>query len=352
MIYFFQFYKIDKLMYFNNLKSYNFNLNLIFLKKFYILNDFSDNKYNWSDVFYYNEDIEIRYLILKNSQSVNFNTDFKKNFSFYDKIKLKKKTFILKKYFDIDYVILNKVFSYKNNFDKNFLDNLNIIDDYDDINDNSYSKSIDLKRKLKSFIKTNRNISKSFFNLKYYRNYSISKNIKKLCNLKKNDFLFNLENNIINILLKTDFFFSKKDCIWFLKNGLISLNSLSVTNEKVVLQVNDVINIANSNFYYSFYKFNFDFLLNNIYKINLKLWSINNNRFKNVEKNVLKENYPSWIDDYKYFKKDIPLNLEVDYITMTIIFLNYNFNYKNLDYYNSKFISLYMNRSYNWKFII
>ena len=86
-----------------------------------------------------------------------------------------------------------------------------------------------------------------------------------------------------------------------------------------------------------------------MYKINLKFWSFNKNRSLN-NKNV--ENYPKWIENYKFFKNDIPLNLEVDYLSMSIVVLSYSFNEKNLNYFNLKFINLYLNRLYNWKYII
>lgn len=55
----------------------------------------------------------------------------------------------------------------------------------------------------------------------------------------------------------------------------------------------------------------------------------------------------NWLNNYKYLKRDIPLSLEIDYLSMTIVFLDYNINYHSINYYNIKFISLYLNRLYN-----
>lgn len=154
------------------------------------------------------------------------------------------------------------------------------------------SKNIDFKKKLKLVFKENRKTLKFFFNLKYYRQFSFSKNIKKINNLKKSDFIFNYESTLVNIIMKSDFFFSKSDCIWFIENGLISVNSFLIKNSKLILKPYDIINIVNGNYYFEFYKKLFDNLLNNLYKIGIKLWSINKNRYKNLNQKGLKENYP------------------------------------------------------------
>lgn len=352
----YSFWKINSINFHIQLKNFrnyaNF-INIFFLSKIYILNNYSISRFNWISVYEYSDDISLNFFEnnLQNysNEKKNINLSSQSN-RLHDKIILKKKISLLKKKFDIDYVILSRVFSYKNNY------NYNKFKDLENFNINNYNflstKSIDLNKKLKLFIKTNRFILKSFFNLKFYRNFSISKNIKNFCNSNSLNYIINFENNILNILMKCDFFISKKDCIWFLDKGLISLNSFVNKNPKALIKSGDIINLVVSDYYYIFYKNNFDFLLNNIYKVNLKFWSINKNRFKNLELKDIKENYPSWIDNYKYFKKDIPLNLEVDYISMTIIVLNHNLNFKKLDFYSFKFISFYMSRLYNWKFII
>ena len=51
--------------------------------------------------------------------------------------------------------------------------------------------------------------------------------------------------------------------------------------------------------------------------------------------------------NYTFFKTDVPLFIEVDYISMNFILLNYKISFKNFDYYNSKFLNIYLNRLYN-----
>lgn len=48
-----------------------------------------------------------------------------------------------------------------------------------------------------------------------------------------------------------------------------------------------------------------------------------------------------------YFKEDIPKFIEVDYISMSLTILNYSVSKNYLDFYNIKFLNLYLNRLYN-----
>lgn len=352
MFYLFNIKKLNNLNNFVNILNYNLVLSIFLKTNIFILNDYSNLKYNWSESYNYDDDVQINFIFCKlNYNSYNL---FIENYTYdediYQKLILKKKTSIIKKTFDTNYIILNRINSYKNNFNTSFFKT-----DEDRDNENFFynnNKNIDLKRKIKLTLKNNRAAVNKFFNFKYYRNFSISKNLKKFCNQSSKNYLFNLQNNLINIIMKTDFFFSKNDCLWFLKNGMISVNSKIVKTHNYMIKPNDIIHIINSEYYFMFYKNNLNNLLNSIYKINLKLWSINKNRYNNIEKKDIKENYPKWIENYKYFKKDIPLYLEVDYVSMSIFFLSYNFDFKNLDFYDFKIFSLYMSRSYNWKFIV
>ena len=48
-----------------------------------------------------------------------------------------------------------------------------------------------------------------------------------------------------------------------------------------------------------------------------------------------------------YFRDDVPNFLEVDFISMTMVVLNYSIKVNTLDFYNTKFLNIYLNRLYN-----
>ena len=289
-----------------------------------------------------NNDFVISYLSY-NVRPILSLKSFNKNLnSISDIVIFKKKSSLLKKNSDYNYSILNKINFNKNNFNssyKKFIFNKS---------QNITIKNLDFSRKVKLIIKNNRSLFKTAFNINYNRIKPFNKFIKFLINLDIKSMFFNLEYNLENIILKSDFFFNKKDVIWFIKNGLISVNGFINKNESYVLKSFDKICIFYSSVYFDYYKKNLGFILNNSYKIKLKYWSITKNRFSSVN---VKENYPLWIENYKFFKFDIPLFLEIDYISMSIVILNYNYNNKNFNYFNYKFISFYLSRLYNWKYI-
>lgn len=323
----------NNLKMFNKIKLINNFINLNFTYYYFIIIFFNKNfLLNYYYFFKYsnlenNNEFFIKQFSIKNIQN--------KNNTINNIVKIKKKTSILKKKNDYNFIILNYVNVLKNNFDKNYF-NFNVYkNSFIDI------KNFDLSRRKKLIIKDNRFLLKKFFELKYFRKKNINKNIIKLSNFNKLDFLYNLEYSLINILMKSDFFLSKNDCLWFLSKGLISVNFVIEKNKNKILKINDIINLSYSNIYFSFYKKTFFNSLNSIYKINKKLWSIQKNRINNTN---LKENYPNWINNYKYFKNEIPLNLEIDFLTLSIYILNYNFKYENISKYNLKFLNIYLNR--------
>lgn len=332
--------KFNFLIKYKNIKLfYTFIFNFKKLN-FFLITNFLDQKYQWLSSNQNLNDFNINFIKLLGF-SVKVKKSLKLDNKVYNIINFKKKCSLLKKKNDIMYVILNKIYySGRNEFFNN------IKTDF---------KNFDFKKKLKFIFKTNREILKKIYNLKYYRNFSLNKNIKNICNFSKKNNFININNNLLNILLKSDFFFSKNDCLWFLSNSLISVNSLITKDRNYILREYDIVNVFYSNKYFYYYKNCLNRLLNNFYKIGLKLWSINKKRFKPVEKTekkTIKESYPNWLENYIFFKKDIPLHLEVDYMSMTLIMLNYNWNFKNSDIIDYKFFNFYLNRLYNWKFII
>lgn len=327
---------------------------LLFNNNTYIIFNTTNFKYSWAETYFSSDnDFLINYINIKKNLVKNKKICYNKNLLLNEIISLKKKTSLIKKNTDLKYIDLNRSFLNKENFINNFhlnktnkkANNLNYF--Y-----NNFNKSIDLNKKTKMLFNDNRKIIKNLFNLKYYRKFSLNKNLKKICNFNKKDFIYNYNNSLFSILLKSDFFFSKFDCIWFIKNGFISVNSIVTKNKNLILKIYDTINIINSSYYYSFYKLYFSNLLSNIYKVNLKFWSINKNKYRNTDSKKITLNYPKWIENYKYFKKDIPQFLEIDYISMTVVIINLNLKFKQFDYFDFKFINLYLNRLYNWKFII
>lgn len=304
-------------------------------------------KYNWYSFYEGINNINFYYIFNNLRMSHKSPCLFLRNNSLYEIIELKRKSSIFKKNSDHKYLILNYLNLLKNNYENN--NNFKKKKENNKKRVNFFLKNVDVSRRLKPLFKNNRVVLKSFYNLKYYRNFSLSKNIKQISRFNKLDMILTMEYSLVNILMKTDIFISLKDCMWFLKNSFISINSKIIKSEKFLVKPFDIVNVSHNFYYFNFYKESFNNSLNNLYKINLKLWKINRNRLKEGE---FKESYPLWMDNYLFYKKDIPVNLEIDYISMSIIVLYYDLKNSNLNYLNLKFVNIYLNRLYNWKYII
>jgi len=349
--------------------SYNI---LIFKKYFnrsyFFLNYPSSFRYNWS----LNKSNLLKFL------KVNFNSPYNCNFFILSNsnnlkkklgelINLKKKSSIFKKNSDFEFIILNKSNQSRNDVLYNHEDiilkkstlRVNRSDAFKNLNiKNIFNKSeklmlptktIDFKKKITVVYKKNRLILRKFLKVKFKRQKTFNKYIKNFIKLPYKSFLYGFEYKLINILTRSNFFFNYKDSEWFLKNGYVSVNGLVVTNKIYVLKPLDVVNVSFSNYYYFYYSFYLNKCINTLYKFNLKIRKINKQRSSTNSKN--EEKYANWIYKFMYFRDDVPPFLEVDYICMSLVLLNYTTNIKLVDYYNVKFLNVYLNRLYNWKFI-
>lgn len=290
-------------------------------------------------------------------------------------IYFKKKSSILKKNSDYEFNVLNYASKSRDNFYLNH--SLNVLESFENENDFNKTenidfsfvetkkknvhnnikinyffnyKNLDFKRKINLVFQKNRNLLRKFLKVKFKRQNTFNRYIKNFIKLKNLDFLFNFEYKLINLLTRSLFFFNYKDCLWFLKNGYITINGVVEYNQKRLLKPFEIVNVVYNNYYFFYYRFMLDNCISNIYKFNLKIWKINNNRNNIKKKN--EESYSEWLHKYIYYKNDIPKFIEVDFISMTMVLLKYTYNKNYMDYYNIKFLNLYLNRLYNWKTVI
>lgn len=329
-------------------------------------------KYSWTK----NKTNLLQFFITNFSNNLKLNRNYKINSNssnLNDIIIFKKKSSIFKKNIDFEYTILSKSNTNKNDFiyknddfnskkiksaftnnkTKNYSSFKNLTFNKNNLTEKNFKfnfKNLDFKKKINVVLKNNRIILRKFLKVKFKRQFSFNKYIKNLIKNNVFDFLANFEYNIINIITRSNFFFNKQDSIWFLKNGYISLNGFVTFNSNVVLKPLEVVNISYSNYYYYYYRKSLNDCLNNMYRINSKIWKINQKRIDNYDKK--NESYSNWTYRFMYFKEDVPKFIEVDYLSMTLVILNYSINKNYLDFYNLKFLNLYLSRLYNWKYII
>lgn len=365
----FNFSVLSKIIRFNNTLNYTYLLNKKYKLYGYIfLITPNLYRYNWAKsksnlIQYFFITINMNF---KNSFFINNNNHVLSRVS--SIVIFKKKSSFLKKNFDYEFTILNKISFNKDNFLKknknlikinnkkkrkgsiffkntNFKKNINFNKKF-----NFNTKTVDFNRKFTVLLKKNRTVLRKFLKVKFKRQYVFNKFIRNLSKLNHKDFLLNFEFNISSMLMRSNFFFSVSDCIWFFNNGFISLNGYVTYDFKKTLKPLEVVNIVYNSYYYYIYRKNLNDCLNSSYKLNKKIWKINKQRYEGDSKRI--ETYPKWIYKYQYFKNDVPKFMEVDFISMSLVILNYDIKSNYFDFYNLKFLNLYTNRLYNWKYVV
>lgn len=207
---------------------------------------------------------------------------------------------------------------------------------------------IDLKKKLFYNILENRKII-NFFMLKNQKSKNVSKFIYKL-NKKTNLFLYKqLHFLLFFIILSSKLSYSINDLRYLIANKFIYLNKIPISSYYVSLKKNDLIEFIITKYYliYLIYKKNNlslslrKYKWKKIRKLKYNFSNINKNRFFNSKY------YKNFV--FYFFK--ISKCYEIDYYLLKIliikdpIFIVFNNWWK-------KFISFYLIKLYNWKFLI
>lgn len=148
-------------------------------------------------------------------------------------------------------------------------------------------------------------------------------------------------------MFRSKFFYFFNDIFFFLKEKLVFVNNKLIINPFFILKIGDKIQIIfNKNFFY-FFKFNIVIFFKNLLKLKIKIWNLNKNKlnfYKQTTKYISKK-----FDKTITLKQNIPLFLEIDFLTMTIILIFFPKKFNNLNFIFYNFFSIYMFKLYNWR---
>jgi hypothetical protein len=137
-----------------------------------------------------------------------------------------------------------------------------------------------------------------------------------------------------------------KTAVEFLDSGLIYLNGIVVSNEKIFLVKHDLLQMLVSFKYYILFK-----------------WLTNWERTKNTHLNRLayvsrlktkrtfRKRLPNWVVRRVSYGYDIPKYLEVDYLTLSAFILYEPFLLNDFNHLFQKFSRGNIYKNYNWKYI-
>lgn len=354
----------------NNVSSFNLIISNKYKMNFiYMVNFPRISRYNWCN----NISRSLKTFKVNFLNIIKTNNFFFKKKNLFEKINnivfFKKKSILIKKNADYEFTILNRINSGKEEFRNNsplklipkkkklvFNNNNNYNFNYIKFKKNKTNKLnnfnnkfIDFKKKINLIFNQNRFLLRKILKVKFKRQYNFNKYIKNLTKLNQLNFLHNFEYRISSLLVRSLFFYNYNDCIWFIKNGYVTIDGFVTNNYKKKIKPLQVVNILVNKYNYYYYRFMVNNCTANLYRFNSKIRKINFHRF-NKDGSI--EKFSPWVFKYINYREDIPKFLEIDYISMSLIMLNYSFEKNFLDFYNIKFLNLYLNRLYNWKKII
>ena len=174
---------------------------------------------------------------------------------------------------------------------------------------------------------------------------------KKISYFLKNFSTKNLSGNYFNnslfiTLFNSQFFFNIFEIKFFLKKGLVYVNNKVSYNSSNILYKGDIVQLVYSKYYFKYINKIYSFFKKKIKFLKFKKWKFN--------KNLLKKKYKNWnpkfLSIFFLFKKDIPNNLEIDFTTLSIVYLkNTSINVLKYNVNLLRLLNTYFNKSYSWK---
>ena len=208
-------------------------------------------------------------------------------------------------------------------------------------------KIIFYKKLNKFYFRSGRTLLLKYLN---YKKYLIQKFItKKISNLIKQPVtLFMFNSNLINLLVKCNVFYTFSEVESYVNGVGLLLNGKWVYNSKVTLKPNDIFALPNSNTFFKFYRKNKLNIITTIRK--LKFYKYRS-KFYVSKKKFIWLSTSSWLKQYAFLYTNKRSNVEFDPKILVGCYL-YDFDFTNCSgLYEYANLSLYMARSYNWKYL-
>lgn len=212
------------------------------------------------------------------------------------------------------------------------------------------TKFVDLHKRTNQIWYINRFIFKKYLYSKKIRQWSVTRTLAGFLNATPREFLSIFENTLQNILIFSKLALSLKEAKFIVESNLVYINGVCCSNYSALANVGDVIQLVLSDRLFRFYRTNFHKKTKFFKRISYSLWLIN--RFRENFYKQSKNRTPFWINKLLFVYEDVPSFLEVDYITLTICVVFEKTKFHHFNFFNKKFINLFLLRHYNWKYIV
>jgi hypothetical protein len=200
------------------------------------------------------------------------------------------------------------------------------------------------------FWRESRSIFKEIMNLNCKYQYRLTKYFIKFKKILKFNIYLNNEMSLLNVLLRSRFFFDWQTTNFFLKNGFIFVNGVNYYNSQLQIYAGDFIQTFIHLKYYISYRWLAHWI--NKKKIKLKIRTKKKLIFSDSEEDKLRtKTYPRWILTNRNIIEDSAKYLEIDFYTMSIFVVYEPFLWTDLNIYSIMWTRFSIINMYNWKYI-
>lgn len=173
---------------------------------------------------------------------------------------------------------------------------------------------------------------------------------KKIYNFVKKQDLTQLQTtNIASFLIKSNIFYTINDAYMFIKTFGVLVNGVVVYNPKLNVKYFDLISIIWVRFFFKFLKKRKNNIINNIIK--LKTYKF---RLKHyiTKKKVEWVPVQTWLLEYSSLYISKYNDIEFDVKSLSGFYMYNNVLELSCEHFYNADVSLFMSRSYTWKYII
>ena len=194
---------------------------------------------------------------------------------------------------------------------------------------------------------------KEALRLNYKYQYRLTRYLMQFSRKISSYYLYYSENTLERVVMYSKLLPDMNSFTFFLNNQSIYLNGRMVYNPKRIIYVNDIIQLIISQWFYSFYRWLFNWTTLRVRKFKRLVYRKGlAYKYKLMKTKKQKSRYtPNWIFNVRYDLIDVRPNLEVDYFTLSVFYLYEP--YLNQQYpineLSEKRHHIY--RLYNWKYI-
>ena len=188
-----------------------------------------------------------------------------------------------------------------------------------------------------------------FFAFKKVRQKKLTKKIQKKTKLYNyNNYTF--DYSLVNVLLRCGFFLFPKDANIFIKAKFVYINGICVKNISHIIVVGDCVQLQIFDIIYIYMVIFKKFLKYKIISFKQNSWLFFKKFFlKKTVKKFKKRKKPKFIQLLYLYKSNVPSCMDVDFITLSIIFLKKLTITKNNTYFLNKNFSWKLFQLYNFK---